>query len=102
HDYNPGVEKPCPILRNKTIVKTTKYLTTEFADEATSFIKRTQSPYFLYVAFNAVHDPLQAPEAVKARFSHIQNERDRIMAAMLYEMDEAVGKILKPVREKGE
>lgn len=102
HDYNPGVEKPGPILRNKSVVKTTKYLTTELGDEASSFVLRANSPYFLYVAFNAVHDPLQAPDDVRERFKHIPNERDRIMAAMLYEMDNAVGSILKAVRDKGQ
>lgn len=102
HDYNPGVEEPGPIMRNREVVKTTKYLTTELGDEAAKFIRESTQPYFLYVPFNAVHGPLQAPKETIAKFSNIKNPRDRTMAAMLYELDKSVGDILKAVREKGE
>lgn len=103
HDYGPGVEKPGPILRGATPVKTTKYLTTEFGDEAAAFVNRSKdNPYFLYVPFNAVHGPLQAPEETKKMFENIKNDRDRTMAAMIYEMDKSVGDILKAVRDSGE
>jgi arylsulfatase A-like enzyme len=102
HDYHPGVQKPGPILRNAEPVKTTKWLTTTLAEEAAGFIERnTTSPYFLYVPFSAVHDPLQAPEELLQKFSHIQNQRDRTMAAMLYEMDAGIGKILDAVKASG-
>lgn len=102
HDYHPGVEKPGPILRNTEPVKTTKWLTTTFAEEAVKFISDSDGkPYFLYVPFNAVHDPLQAPEELLKKFAHVRNERDRKMAAMLYEMDEGVGKILEAVKSSG-
>ncbi|MGI8908137.1 MAG: sulfatase family protein [Candidatus Sumerlaeaceae bacterium] len=102
HDYHPGVEQPGPILRNTEPVKTTKWLTTTLADEAARFISDSAGkPYFLYVPFNAVHDPLQAPEELLKKFGHIRNQRDRIMAAMLYELDEGVGKILQAVKSSG-
>lgn len=102
HDYRPSVEDPGPILRNKTPVKTTQYLTREFGDEAARFIDRhTTVPYFLFVPFNAVHGPLQAPEETLEKFAHIKNQRDRTMAAMVYELDMAVGKILEAVKRSG-
>jgi arylsulfatase A-like enzyme len=103
HDYNAGVEKPGPILRNTTPVKTTQYLTREFGDEAAQFIrKHKDSPYFLYVPFNAVHGPWQAPEETLEKFSSIKNHDDRLMAAMMSELDQAVGKILQAVKESGD
>src|SRR5690606_31328251 len=48
------------------------------------------------------HDPLQASEERLKKFSHIEDEEERLMAAMMTEMDEAVGEILKAVRENGE
>ena len=40
-----------------------RYLTDVFASEASAFIARNaQRPFFLHVAFNAPHTPLQAPQ----------------------------------------
>ncbi len=103
HDYNPGVAKPGPILKNDKPVKTTKYLTTVFGDEAADFVRRNaDNPYFLYVPFNAVHAPWQAPAETEKLFSHIEDKMDRTIAAMLYEMDQAVGDILQAVKENGD
>jgi len=100
HSYFAGTEKPAPIERNGKPVKTTKYLTTEFGDEASRFIRENKdNPYFLYVPFNAVHAPWEAPKGTIERFAHIEDKMDRTIAAMLYEMDQAVGSILKAVRD---
>jgi len=103
HDYNPGVEKPGPILRNTTPVRTTKWLTTAVGDEAAQFVRDNKdNPYFLYVPFNAPHSPLQASEERLKQFEHIADRDDRLMAAMVTEMDDAVGNILKAIRETGD
>lgn len=103
HEYTAGSTKPGPIMRNRTPVTTTKYLTREFGDEAAKFIDRHQErPYFLYVPFNAVHGPNQAPEETLERFAHIKDKRDRTMAAMVYELDVAVGQLLDAVKKNGD
>jgi len=103
HDYRPGVEEPGPILRNREQVKTSKYLTRELADEAVNFINaHREQPYFLYVPFNAVHGPLQASKETLKRFAAIKNQRARTMAAMVYELDEAVGRVLEAVKASGQ
>ena len=39
------------------------YLTRALAKEAAAFIERSkQEPFFLYLAFNAVHTPMHAPD----------------------------------------
>lgn len=103
HDYMPGVQKPGPILKNNEPVTTTKYLTTEIGDEAVSFIKDAGTdPYFLYVPFNAPHNPLQAPKETLEKFAHHYDEYEQVMAAMVYEMDKSIGDILNAVRESGQ
>ncbi len=50
------------------------YLTDVLTDQAIRFIKDSdQRPYFLYVAYNAPHGPLQAPEQKIAEFSSIKD-----------------------------
>jgi arylsulfatase A-like enzyme len=69
------------------------------ADRAVDFIKRQRSrPFFLYLAFNAVHTPMQATEKYLARFTHIADERRRTYAAMLSAMDEGIGRTLAALR----
>ena len=58
-------------------------------------------PLFLYVAFNAPHGPLQAPPESVSAYDSIQNPRRRTYAAMVSEMDRAVGGILETVEEEG-
>ncbi|MDB2607086.1 arylsulfatase [Zobellia sp.] len=59
------------LLHNDTIVQTKGFCTDVFFDAAESWIKEqeeTEQPYFAYVALNAPHAPLVAPEAYKKRF----------------------------------
>jgi len=70
-----------------------------YAREATSFMERHRAePWFLYVPFNAVHSPVVASPAVKARFTHL-SKREQEYAALISEADDAVGTILAKVRE---
>jgi arylsulfatase A-like enzyme len=90
------------ILRNDTPVKTTQYLTDEFSDEAVRFIrKNSRQPFFLYLAYNAPHTPMQASEKYLARFPDIKNEKRRTYAAMVSAVDDGVGRVLATLREQG-
>ena len=61
-----------------------EYLTDAFAREAVAFIERhRREPFFLYLAFNAVHTPLQATEKYLDRFAAIDDAKRRTYAAML-------------------
>lgn len=81
----------------------TFYTTRAYAERAVDWLSRNEGkPWFLYVPFNAQHAPLQAPEELLAKFSHIQDEKRRIFAAMMSAKDEAVGKILKKVADMGD
>ena len=89
-----------PLLCNGRIVTDEKeYLTDAFAREAVTFIERSKDqPWFLYLAFNAVHGPLEATEKYTSRFPNLTGTR-RTYAGMLSAMDDAVGRVLAKVRE---
>src|SRR4029453_18466964 len=75
------------------------YLTDVFADHAVEFIRREKShPFFLYLAFNAPHVPMEATDKYLARFTHIANEQRRVYAAMVSAMDDAIGKTVSAIR----
>jgi arylsulfatase A-like enzyme len=59
-------------------------------------------PYFLYVAYNAPHGPLQAPEEKIAEFSSIKETKRRTYAAMVSAMDDQIGRLLKTLDDRGE
>ena len=53
-----------------------------------------ERPFFLYLAFNAVHTPMEAPETTLAKFADVADEKRRTYPAMLAELDDAVGRVL--------
>ncbi len=56
-------EKMVLFQRDLEPVKEVSYLTDMFGDEAVAFIERRKDqPWFLYLAFNADHSPMQAKE----------------------------------------
>jgi arylsulfatase A-like enzyme len=103
HTYTAVETGVNALRRGEEIVKEEKeYLTDAISREAVSFIERHQEkPFFLYVAYNAVHTPMQAPEKYLKRFEGEKDEKRRYMLAMLSAADDGVGRILGALREKG-
>ncbi len=92
----PAYDADNPIVRSGQPVHETEYLTDAFTREAVSFIDRhTDRPFFLYVAYNAVHSPLQARDEDMQRFAHISDLHRRFFAGMLSRLDHSVGQIMK-------
>lgn len=90
------------ILRDYEPVRTTQYLTDEFSDEAVRFIARHKDhPFFLYLAYNAPHAPLQATEKYLSRFAGIKDPRRRTYAAMVSAVDDGVGRLMAELRRQG-
>jgi len=96
HDYFDAKADPNnPILRGATVIEKIDHTTEEFARETVAFIERNrQQPWFAYLAFNAVHSPMQSPEKYLQRFSQIEDPKRRAFAAMLSAMDDAIGTVL--------
>ena len=101
HMYFPGTgggaEYNIPLNRNGKDEAQTKYLTEQFGDEASSFVERHATeakPWMLYLAFNAPHTPLQAPQKWMDKFSQITDKNRQTYVAMVCAMDEAIGGVL--------
>lgn len=90
------------LLKNEQRVDTSEYLTDELSNEAVDFIKREKdNPFFLYLAYNAPHAPLQATKEYLDRNLHIKNEKRRTYAAMITAVDDGVGRVLATLKEQG-
>mgnify|MGYP000698392335 CR=1 FL=1 len=77
------------------------YLTDELAEEANSFMDRNQkNPFFIYLAFNAVHTPMEAMEEDLKKVQGLTGKR-KILAAMAIAMDRACGKVFDHIKELG-
>lgn len=95
HSYFPGAGNADAIYRGTKPVDEPSYLTDAFAREAVDYIDRHKAePFFLYLPFNAVHNPQHAPQELLEKFSSIQDERRRTYAGMLSSLDSAVGQVL--------
>ncbi|PCI35310.1 MAG: N-acetylgalactosamine 6-sulfate sulfatase [Flavobacteriaceae bacterium] len=88
------------ILRNHTPIKTSKYLTEEFSDEAVKFVERNKNEqFFLFLSYNAPHTPLQATQKYLDRFPNIENKKRKTYAAMVSAVDDGVGNVLDKLKE---
>jgi arylsulfatase A-like enzyme len=83
------------LMRGDEPVDEREYLTDAITREAVSFLDRHQDkPFFLYVPYNAVHTPQQAPEKYLERFPEEKDHERKYLLAMLSAEDDGVGKIL--------
>lgn len=88
------------VLRDREPVKISKYLTDELSDEAVAFIERNhEHPFFLFLAYNAPHAPLQVTDEYLERVPKIQEEPRRTYGAMLVAVDDGVGRVLDKLDE---
>jgi len=101
--YLPGKRDADPLVRNgQPVTDEKEYLTDAFAREAVTFLDRSKDKaFFLYVAFNAVHAPMEATSQYTERFPNLTGTR-RIHAGMVAAMDDAVGRVLSKVRDLGQ
>ncbi|MGV3485975.1 MAG: sulfatase-like hydrolase/transferase [Planctomycetaceae bacterium] len=90
------------VLRGSEPANEKSYLTDAFGREAVSFINRHQAhPWFLYLAFNAVHTPMHADDERLKKFAHIEDTQRRTYAAMMSAMDDAIGAVRRTLVDTG-
>ena len=78
-----------------------EYLTERITKKSVDFIRRhADEPFFLYVAYNAPHYPMHAPQRYLDRFPDLPWDR-KIMAAMLSAVDDGVGEIAETLDTLG-
>lgn len=101
HDYFKLNDPNDPIYRGTTVVAENGYLTDRLGEEASAFVRRHKDhPFFLYLAFNAVHAPLQAPVEEVAKFNTGNQDRNTLLA-MGKRMDDAIGDVVATLKQTG-
>lgn len=76
------------------------YLTDVLGDKAVNYIARSkEKPFFMYLAFNAPHTPMDAKPEVLEQFKGKTNRP--VYAAMMWSMDAAIGKVIQKLKETG-
>jgi arylsulfatase A-like enzyme len=94
-----GPEYTIPMNRNGTPEPLSGYITTVFGNEASKFMQeKPPKPWFMYLAFNAPHTPLQSTDALKERVSHIENKERRDLAAVIVGLDDAIGEVVSTLK----
>ena len=88
--------------RNGQAIDEEGYVTHLLRDEAIGLIEgyAGDAPYFMHLSFTAPHTPLQAPEESVRAYADIADFNRRRLAAMITEMDAAIGEVLAAVADR--
>ncbi len=79
-----------------------EYMTDYLSNEAVKAIRANRNrPFFMYLAYNAPHTPLQALKSDYDALSHIEDHTLRTYAAMIVALDRGIGKVLDELRAQG-
>jgi arylsulfatase A-like enzyme len=78
------------------------HLTDYFAEEAIKAIEVNRNrPFFMYLAFNAPHTPLQATRADYDKLAQIKDHKTRVYGAMIAQMDRRIGDVMAKLKQLG-
>lgn len=95
----PPYDDDNPIQRGNDPIVEPVYLTDALTREAVDFIDRHKTePFFLYLAYNAVHSPMQGTFGYLKRFQRISDIHRRVFAAMLANLDDSVGAVFRKLQ----
>ncbi len=79
-----------------------RYMTDYLTDQAVAAIRANRNrPFFLYLAYNAPHTPLQAWKPDYDALSAITDRRTRVYAAMVRALDRGVGRVMAELKAQG-
>lgn len=92
----PGDERN--LLLNDRQVKFDNYLTDAFSEKAVEFVNESPQPFMMYLAYNAVHTPLQATEKDMKKFEGHPRQK---LAAMTYALDRGIGTVIRGLKDSG-
>lgn len=96
-----GYRLAAPIWRNEQKVHVKQYLTDAFTQEAVSFVDRkADKPFFLYLAYNAPHTPLEVTKKYLDRVPAGGSEEARIYDAMILAVDDGIGAIVAELKAR--
>ncbi|MDO6736360.1 sulfatase [Wenyingzhuangia sp. 2_MG-2023] len=99
--------KELGVMRDGKLVPENKltYLTDDFSNEAVNYIdkySKNKKPFFMYLAYNAPHAPIQATKEYVDKVKHIENGERAAYAAMVVGMDAGIGKVIQKLKDTGE
>lgn len=93
--------------RNESVINPEGHATDLFTQWSIDYIhqqSKAEQPFFLYLAYNAPHFPIQPPaewlERVKEREANITPGRAKNVA-FIEHLDDGIGKVLKSIQESG-
>ncbi len=91
------------IYRGREVQKLDGYTTDLFTDEAIGFMDRhADNPWFLYLAYNAVHTPLEIVDKHKDRIpAEVTEPARRGYLSLLLGLDDAIGRITAHLEKAG-
>ncbi|EMI53030.1 sulfatase-like hydrolase/transferase [Rhodopirellula sallentina] len=93
-----------PLEHNGNPTTEDEYLTDALSKQAVRFINEAsekESPFFLYLAYNAPHAPMEATEEDLAANVHIKNRKRRVVAGMMTAVDRGVGLVTDALKKQG-
>ncbi len=89
--------------RNGHLLEESGHVTDLIAREATGWLEtRGDRPFFLYVPFTAPHIPIKEPPEWLERCRHIADPQERLFAACVAHLDDAIGRILDALERNGQ
>jgi arylsulfatase A-like enzyme len=91
------------LQRNGVTSRDDGYITHLLRDEVKRVIRERDPtrPLFLFASFNAPHLPNEAPPSAIGRYAEIANPYRRTHAAMVSELDAAIGEIVETLQVNG-
>jgi arylsulfatase A-like enzyme len=107
-DYNTHLRWNTNYMRrNDQEINPTGHATDLFTNWSVEYIQdqaKSNKPFFLYLAYNAPHVPVQPPAEwvakVKAREKNITNQRADLVA-LIEHMDAGIGEVVKALKKTG-
>ena len=109
-----------PLNENRSATGFDGYLTDALTDHAIEFVHENRGdPFFLYLAYNAPHTPLQAPDNLIEKYSKkitskvhrlldkrqtsddLNDQRRRTYLAMISSLDQNIGRVLDTLAKIG-
>ncbi len=90
------------LQHNGKQVKFDGYMTDVLSDAACEYIDEQTSkdkPFFMYLAYNAVHTPMEATKEDLARF---EGHPRQMLAAMTWSVDKGIGQVIDKLKKNGQ
>lgn len=90
------------VLKQRQATEMPAHMTEALGDQAVRFIEtHKQDPFFMLVAFNAPHVPMQTTRAYHDRFSEVPDLKRRLHLAMMSALDDQVGRVADTLKREG-